>query len=58
MIDSNTLLQAQKEDHVVGRVLAFKLDNHCPKSHQLEQENQEVKALLREWPWRGDSFIY
>ena len=49
MIDSSTLLQAQKEDPVVGRVLAFKLDNHRPKSHELEQENQEVKALLREW---------
>ena len=48
MIDSNTLLQAQKEDPVVGSVLAFKLDNHCPKCHELEQENQ-VKALLREW---------
>ena len=49
MTDNNTLLQAQKEDPVVGRVLAFKLDNHRPKSHELEQENQEVKALLREW---------
>ena len=49
MIDGNTLLQAQKEDPVVGRVLAFKLDNHHPKSHELEHENQEVKALLREW---------
>ena len=33
----------------MGRVLAFKLDSHRPKSHELEQENQEVKALLREW---------
>ena len=49
MINSNTLLQAQKEDLVVGRVLTFKLDNHCLKCHELEQENQEVKALLREW---------
>ena len=49
MIDSNTLLQAQKDDPVVGRVLTFKLHNHCSKSHELEQENQEVKALLREW---------
>ena len=49
MIDSNTLLQAQKEVPVVGRVLAFKLDNHRPKCHELEQENQEAKSLLREW---------
>ena len=46
MIDCNTLLQAQKEDPVV---VVFKLDNHHLKSHKLEQENQEVKALLREW---------
>ena len=46
MIDSNRLLQAQKENPVVGRVLAFNLDNHRPKSHELEQENKEVKALL------------
>ena len=49
MIDSNTLLQAQKEDPVVGRVLAFKRDNHRPQCHELEQENREVKSLLREW---------
>ena len=49
MIDSNTLLQAQKDDPVSGRVLAFKLDNYHLKSHELEQENQEAKALLREW---------
>ena len=49
MIDSNTLLQAQKDDPIVGSALTFKLDNHHPKSHELEQENQEVKALLREW---------
>ena len=49
MTDSNTLLQSQKEDPVVARVLAFKLDDHHPKCHELEQENQEVKSLLREW---------
>ena len=34
---------------VVGKVLAFKLDNHRLNSHELEEENQEVKALIREW---------
>ena len=49
IIDSNTLLQAQEEDPIVERVLSFKLDNHRPKSHELEQENQEVKVFIREW---------
>ena len=43
MIDSNKLLQAQKEDPVVGIVLALKLDNNQQKNHELEQKNQEVK---------------
>ena len=52
MIDSNTLLQAQKEDPVVGRVLAFRLDNN-PPSHGLEQEINKSSTSQR-----VESFIY
>ena len=43
MIDSNILFQAQKEDPVIRRVLAFILVNHHPKSHGLEQEIKKSK---------------
>lgn len=48
-IRTSTILQAQKQDHVIGRVLAFKLDGRRPSIQDTKRELPGTKTLLRQW---------
>ena len=48
-IPKTTILQAQKQDQTIGRVLAFKLEGQRPSFQDTKRELPGVKALLRQW---------
>ena len=61
-IEPQVILEAQRADPSVGRVLAYKLDEQRPTVRELRRELPSTRALLREWhklevgedglPWR------
>jgi hypothetical protein len=44
-----TILQAQKQDQTIGRVLAFKLEGRRPSHEDCKRELPGRKSLLRQW---------
>ena len=48
-ISNNTILQAQKQDQTIGRVLNFKLEGRRPSIRDTKRELPGTKALLRQW---------
>ena len=48
-ISNGRILQAQRQDNAIGRVLAFKLEGKRPSIQETRQEQPGVKALLRQW---------
>ena len=48
-ISNNTILQAQKQDQTIGRVLNFKLEGRHPSIRDTKRELPGTKALLRQW---------
>ena len=49
-IEPRVILESQKRDPSIGRVLAYKLNGHKPAAHEICQERPYTRKLLREWP--------
>ena len=48
-INRNQILQAQQQDQVIGRVLAFKIDGKRPSIQETKRELPATIVLLRQW---------
>ena len=48
-IESQVILKTQRQDPIVCRVLAYKLDEQRPNVRELRRELPSTRALLREW---------
>ena len=48
-INPNQILQAQRQDQAIGRVLAFKIEGKRPSIQETKRERPATKVLLRQW---------